>query len=229
MPDRSIFEHACFSSLALSWRMEELAALNARVTYRLRDAALQREERYRFEQGLGDYCARLSAPSLPLHAPWFFEGHQGTTRVRLALQWCREPGSRLVSWVNHLRTHAGTHLTGLLGGLDSALSGVETSKPHPRIPLYIPSELLNGLTVLLDVSIPQPIWNGPLRGELANEECESDVAELVRVWLSQRFEAEPMLAERILESILGRYIARGWLDSERGHGETPSRLPATRD
>ncbi|WP_157758747.1 hypothetical protein [Cystobacter fuscus] len=180
-----------------------------RVTYRLRDAVLQREERYRFEQGLGDYCARLSAPALPLHAPWCFEGHRGTTRVRLVLQWCQEPGSRLVSWVNLHRAHAGTHLEGLLDGLRLAPHDATESRPHLRIPLYIPSELLNGLTVLFEVSIPQPIWDGSLKGDLANEECEFDVAELVQAWLRQRFEAEPVVTERILEHALGRYITRG--------------------
>jgi len=40
-----------------------------------------------FERGLVDYAARLSAPKLPLHAPWSFEGRHDTTRIRLSLQW----------------------------------------------------------------------------------------------------------------------------------------------
>jgi DNA gyrase subunit B len=209
LPDRSLFEQTRFSSPGLSWRMEELAARTARVTYWLRDDVRQREERHYFEQGLGDYAARLSASALPLHAPWNFAGSQDTTRVRLTLQWCRAPGSRLLSWVNGYRAHAGTHLVGLSRGLNEALHHfAETSRHHSGLPAYVPSELINGLTILLDVTIPQPVWNGPLKGDLVNEECEDDVFELVRVWLRKRFEAEPVVAEEILEHAIGRLIAR---------------------
>jgi DNA gyrase/topoisomerase IV subunit B len=210
VPDPSIFERPRLSVLGLSWRMEELAALHERVSFRLRDDVRQLETHHHFERGLMDYTARLSSSALPLHAPWSFEGRHGSTRVRLSLQWCGTPGSRAVSWVNQLRASGGTHLKGLVEGLHGALFHyAETVGRTPEISAYIPSVLLEGLTVLLDVTVARPVWRGPVKGELANEECEFDVASLVETWLGKRFEEEPVAAERILDHVIARYVARG--------------------
>jgi DNA gyrase subunit B len=210
VPDRSIFERNRLSILGLSWRMEELAALHARVTFRLHEDVRHLEERHCFERGLEDYCARLSALALPLHAPWSFEGSLGTTRVRLSLQWCRFPGSRAMSWVNQFRTNGGTHLEGLIRGVDGALHHyAQVALRTSELSAHVPSVLTEGLTVLLDVTVPRPVWLGPVKGRLANEECELDVARLVQTWLSQRFEEEPRVAAQVLDQVIGRYVARG--------------------
>lgn len=210
VPDRSIFERARLSLRGLSWRMEELAALHARVTFRLHHAVRQLDEHHRFEQGLVDYAARLSAPVHSLHAPWSFEGHQGSTQVRLCVQWCRSPGSRVVSWVNQLRASDGTHLDGFIEGVHGALHHyAESAGRASELSAFIPSVLTEGLTVLLDVTVPRPVWRGPVKGVLANEECAYDVARLVQEWLSQRFDEEPKIAAQILDDVVGRYVSRG--------------------
>ncbi|PTL85616.1 hypothetical protein [Vitiosangium sp. GDMCC 1.1324] len=210
VPDPSIFERPRLSFLGLLLRMEELAALHERVSFRLRDDVRQVETHHRFERGLVDYSARLSAPAFPLHAPWGFEGRHGSSRVRLSLQWCGAPGIRVVSWVNQLRVSGGTHLKGLVQGLHGALYHyAETVGRTQEIPAYIPSVLTEGLTVLLDVMVARPVWLGPVKGELANEECEFAVASLVETWLGKRFQEEPVVAEQVLEHVIGRYIARG--------------------
>jgi DNA gyrase/topoisomerase IV subunit B len=209
VPDPSLFERPRLSVLGLSWRMEELAALHERVSFRLRDDAQRLETHHRFERGLVDYTARLSAPALPLHVPWSFEGRHGSTQVRLSLQWCGTPGSRAMSWVNQLRASGGTHLKGLVEGIHGALFHyAETVGRTPEISAYIPSVLMEGLTVLLDVTVARPVWLGPVKGELANEECAFDVASLVEAWLGKRFEEEPVAAERILDHVIARYVAR---------------------
>ena len=210
VPDRSIFERTWLSSMGLSWRMEELAALHERISFRLRDDVRQQEVHHCFERGLVDYAARLSAPALPLHAPWSFEGRHGTTRIRLALQWCGAPGIRVLSWVNQFRASGGTHLKGLPHAIQHSLYPyAEAVGRMSEFSAYIPSVIMEGLTVLLEVTVLQPIWLGPVKGEFANEECEFDVARLVQEWLSKRFEEEPRIAGQILDHVIGRYVARG--------------------
>jgi len=94
---------------------------------------LQSFRYHRFERELVDYAARLSASALPLHAPWSFEGSHGTTRIRLSLQWCETPGSRVSSWVNQLRASGGTHLKGLIGGIHGALHHHEEPAVAERV------------------------------------------------------------------------------------------------
>jgi DNA gyrase/topoisomerase IV subunit B len=210
VPDRSLFERTRLSVLGLSWRMEELAALHAGVTFQLNDDMRHHEERHCFERGLLDYCARLSTPALPLHAPWSFEGHVGTTRVRLCLQWCRMPGRRVMSWVNQFHASGGTHLRGLSEGIGGALHHyTEVAQRTSEFSAVGVAPLLEGLTVLLDVTVAQPVWRGPVKGTLGDEECGDDVARLVQAWLGERFEAEPGVAAQVLDHAIGRSIARG--------------------
>jgi DNA gyrase/topoisomerase IV subunit B len=112
--------------------------------------------------------------------------------------------------VNQLRASGGTHLKGLVEGLHGALHHyAETVGRMPEISAYIPSVLMEGLTVLLDVTVARPVWLGPVKGELANEECAFAVASLVETWLGKRFEEEPVATERILDHLIARYVARG--------------------
>ena len=190
--------------------MEELAALHERVSFRLRDDVRPLETHHRFERGLMDYTARLSAPALPLHAPWSFEGRLGSTRLRLSLQWCGTPGSRVVSWVNQLRASGGTHLKGLLEGIHGALHHhAETTGRTPELWGYIPSVLTEGLTVLLDVTVARPVWLGPVKGVLANEECAFEV----RSWSRRGWASGSRRSRRWRSGCWTmssrRYIARG--------------------
>lgn len=62
--------------------------------------------------------------------------------------------------------------------------------------------------MLLEVTVPRPVWRGPVKGVLANEVCELEVARSVEKWLSKRFEEEPVVAAQVLDQVIGRYVAR---------------------
>ncbi len=210
VPDRAFFERTRLSALGLSWRMDALAALHPGVTFVLQEDVRHLEERHRFERGLVDYCAQLSAPAHPPHAPRSVEGRHGTTRVRLCLQWCRTPGQRLLSWVNQLHTSGGTHHQGLGEGIAGALFHyADVARRTSEYGGSAGTSLTEGLTVLLDVTVPQPMWRGPLKGTLANPDCVVDVQQLVQTWLGERFEAEPGIASQVLDQVIGRAVARG--------------------
>lgn len=217
VPDRAFFERTRLSVLGLSWRMEELAALYPRVTFQLHDDVRHLEERHCFARGLEDYCAQLSAPAQPLHTPWFFEGSVGTTQVRLSLQWCRTPGQRVKSWVNQLHTHGGSHLDGLHEGLLGALVHyAQVARRTSEVSTWVAQFATEGLTALLDVTVPRPVWRGPVKGALVDEACGADVAWLVREWLSARFEQESAVAAQVLDQVIGRSVAHGPACGARG-------------
>ncbi len=211
VPDRSVFESTRLSVLGLSRRMAELAALHPGVSFWLNDDVRQLEERHCFARGLVEYSERLSQDAAPLHAPWFFEGQTEAVRVRLSLQWCRAPGSRVVTWVNQFRALGGAHVQGLLQGLAVALGHYArvARREWDYYGSFDEVLLFEGLTLLLDVSVPQPVWLGPVKERLANPECEDDVARLVGPWLSERFEQESLVATQVLDRHVGRCVAKG--------------------
>lgn len=210
VPDASLFEWTRFSSAGLASRLEQLAGLQAGLTCRLRDDVRGQEARSHFERGLPDWCARLAEPHRPLHAPWSFEGQHKKTHVRLALQWAQGAGAGVLSWVNTLRAHAGTHLEGFTQGLHHALHDfAQATGRASEFDAYSHFVLKEGLTVLLDVTVPEPLWYGPIKGHLANKRVEPDVEQLVQGWLGAAFAQHPATAEQILEFVIARSVARG--------------------
>ncbi|WNG58245.1 hypothetical protein F0U59_28500 [Archangium gephyra] len=118
--------------------------------------------------------------------------------------------ARRVTSSGKFHVSGGTHLKGLLQGIHGALHHhADATGRTSELWGYIPLVLTEGLTVLLDVTIPRPVWMGPVKGVLANEECEFEVSELVQTWLSKRFEESPEVAKVVLDFVIGRYIARG--------------------
>ncbi len=210
VPDGSLFEWTRLSGQGLASRMEQLAGLQAGFTCRLRDDVRGQEARFHFERGLPDWCARLAEPHRPLHAPWSFEGQHKKTHVRLALQWAQGAGAGVLSWVNTLRAHAGTHLEGFTKGLHHALHDLARAMGRTsEFDAYSHFVLKEGLTVLLDVTVPEPLWYGPIKGDLANKKVEPDVEQLVQGWLGAAFAQHPATAEQILELVIARSVARG--------------------
>lgn len=210
VPDASIFECTRFSGAGLASRLEQLAGLHAGLTCRLWDDVRGQEARFHFERGLPDWCARLTESHRPLHAPWSFEGQHKMTHVRLALQWTQGAGAGVLSWANTFRTHAGTHLSGFSDGLGHALRDfAQASGRTSEFDAYSHFALLENLTVLLDVTVPETLWYSPIRGELANKRVEPDVAQLVHEWLGAAFAQHRATAEQVLELLIARSVARG--------------------
>jgi|GEM_PF-3510993 len=200
-PDATLFKPP--HRFPLEWLRKTLAsfsAFHAGITWRLRDEASGLDERYHRERGLSDYCAELSEPSRPIHAPWSFEGQAGTTRVRLALQWGEAPGNGVRSWAN-LRpcTRDGTHHDGLLLGLRKALRArMKARGPGQETLSFTDAAMLRHLTAVVELVVPDTVWHGPTQEQLANPEAKADVAKLVSAWVEQALASHPDLESRVL-------------------------------
>ncbi len=210
VPDGGLFTRVRLSGEGLAARMRQLAGLLAGFTCHLRDDVRGQQVRFHFEQGLADWCAQLTELDQPLHTPWRFEGRHEGTHVRLALQWTRRRGTGVWSWVNTYRAHGGTHVDGFASGVGRALHDVAVSLGREDdLGLFIPEVLTEGLTALLDVTVDRPVWLGPVKGRLANEDAGFEVAQLVNGWLRTAFTHHPATAEQVLERVIACYVARG--------------------
>ncbi|NTX57254.1 DNA gyrase subunit B [Myxococcus sp. CA039A] len=200
-PDASLFaEPPREVSEEVIRRMRELAALVPGVLWRFHDAPSGREERVLREQGLADLCRESTASSGPLHEPWSFEGLSGTTRFRLAMQWCERPGEGFACWGNLQRcSHRDIPREGLRRGLHEAVSARRAALGYRQVKLpFSKSALATGLTAVMELVVPVPIWHRHTHDRLETPEVESAVAGLVAKWVEEALARSPELEARLL-------------------------------
>ncbi|MCP3062873.1 DNA gyrase subunit B [Myxococcus sp. K38C18041901] len=200
-PDASIFEPgARMRSQHILERLQVLSALHPGVTWRLRDVLVGRESCFHRTRGLADLCdERVDSRGL-LSPPWSFEGQVGSTQVGLALQWGDSKGAGVQSWANiHRCYEGGTHHQGLHQGLRKALRSRMKARGSSQGALSFPdAALVAHLTAVLSIGLPEPVWKGPTRTQIANPELKEDVAQLVATWLEAALAQDSEVEAQIL-------------------------------
>jgi DNA gyrase subunit B len=127
----------------------------------------------------------LDATRDPLHPPLLVEVQDGSTRVRVALQWCLRrkrtspvPRSEsIVAWCNF----------GLLGGgshVDAVREGVLAGLGEDLTPANLQA-LDDVLVAVVDIKLLDPVFEGSRRDRLANRE----IVPLLRAAIATRLEA----------------------------------------
>ncbi|AKF87301.1 hypothetical protein MFUL124B02_40965 [Myxococcus fulvus 124B02] len=201
-PDASIFEPGSrMRSQHTLERVQILSAMLPGVTWRLRDALVGRESCFRRTRGLADLCDELVDSRGLLSPPWSFEGQVGSTQVSLALQWGAFNGAGVRSWANiHRCYQGGTHHQGFHQGLRKALRSRMKARGSSQEAWAFPEEaLVAHLTAVLSLGLPEPVWKGPTRSQLANPELKEDVAQLVATWVEAALAQDSQVEARVLE------------------------------
>ncbi|MBZ4398469.1 DNA gyrase subunit B [Myxococcus sp. XM-1-1-1] len=200
-PDASIFEPGSrMRSQHILERVQILSAMLPGVTWRLRDALVGRESCFRRTRGLADLCDELVDSRGLLSPPWSFEGQVGSTQVGLALQWGAFEGAGVRSWANiHRCYEGGTHHQGFHQGLRKALRSRMKARGSSQEAWAFPEEaLVAHLTAVLSLGLPEPVWKGPTRAQLANPELKEGVAQLVATWVEAALAQDSQVEARVL-------------------------------
>jgi DNA gyrase subunit B len=221
LPDRQVFGGAAFSAETLADRLQELAFLNARARLTLADDRSGLREDYHFAGSLGQFVAHRNRRRAALHAePLVIEEQAGPLDIRLALQWTRGYAEDLLSYVNCIRTpDGGSHVQGLYAALVRTINGRSQhllggdEEPLQRL------DVVEGLTCVLAVQLPEPEFEGATKARLRQEWVESAVANAVGPDLDRNFAERPDVAAavvgRAVEASRARRAIR--LAGERAH------------
>jgi DNA gyrase subunit B len=203
-PDRQIFHETTFDYDTLEARLRELAFLNKGLTIVLNDERTNREERFCYQGGIGEFVQYLNRSEDAIHKPIYFEKIADDVKVEVALQYTTADEERVRCYANNAYNSAGgTHLIGFRTALTRALNTYGSKEGLFKNDLQpVGEDFREGLTAVVSVQVPDPQLEAQTKVRLNNPEVEGIVSSIVHESLSKYLEENPAPAHKIIKKVV---------------------------
>ena len=210
-PDPEIFETVDFSFETLASRLRELAFLNRGLKITIEDEKTAKRREYLYDGGIISFVEHLNKNKDLLHAPpIYFSREKEGTSVEVALQYNNTYNENVLSFANNINTReGGTHLTGFRAALTKTTNeyGKENKLLKDDTKLT-GDDLREGLVAVISVRLADPQFEGQTKTKLGNSAVGGIVSSLVTEGLSEFFEENPLVINKIVDKATQAYRAR---------------------
>jgi DNA gyrase subunit B len=204
-PDPLIFPETTFNTRVIMERLEAKSYLH-RVHIIYNDLSKGEVVELNHGQGIDGYLTRLVASESrhPSYDQVFYTSKDSDPRLEVAMQWVDEEGEWVKSYVNGIpTTQGGTHDMGLKSGVSRAVRNyMETHSLMPKNLKLGADELRDGLRAVLSAYVVNPQFKGQTKDRLNNPEVTNPIASAVANVFEQFLNANPKLAEAVVERII---------------------------
>jgi len=201
LPDPTIFNTVKFKFDKVSERLRELAFLNPEVRIVFVDELEEITEEYNYEGGLKDFVDYVDSVNTAVTKSVYVKGfdEQYATEVEICFQYNNSYNETLLSYVNNIHTiEGGTHVSGFRSALTRTMNSYATNNKLNKNPLT-GDDFREGLTAIVSVKIPEPLFEGQTKTKLGNGEVEGIVRSVMNEKLTQYLDANPAEAKKIIE------------------------------
>ncbi|MDC7125793.1 MAG: DNA topoisomerase (ATP-hydrolyzing) subunit B [Spirochaetales bacterium] len=205
VPDDTIFETVNFSFDVLSQRLRELAFLNKGINITIIDNRLPepKMKEFQFDGGLKSFIEYLNKNKTAIHSePIYLEAEKDRVDVEIAFEYNDSYTENIFSFVNNINTReGGTHLAGFKAALTRTLNDfLKKSKFSKKMEENLSGEdVREGITAVISVKVPDPQFEGQTKTKLGNSEVKGVVESIMNEHLTDYFEMNPEVAEKIIE------------------------------
>ncbi|MFP4480121.1 MAG: DNA topoisomerase (ATP-hydrolyzing) subunit B [Desulfohalobiaceae bacterium] len=210
-PDEEIFEDLVLNYQILSKRFEELAYLNSGLEIQLRDDRTQQEEVFRSDGGIRSFVQHVNESESPIHNIIYSKGEVDNNIIEFAMQYHSSFKSNIYSFANNIRTkEGGTHLSGFKNALTRNLNTyIQSSELPKKLQQKISGDdVLEGLSAVVSVKLPDPQFEGQTKTKLGNSEIAAHVSNVVGEKLYTYLHENPKEAKDIVERVVDTARAR---------------------
>ncbi|MCA9912464.1 MAG: hypothetical protein KC496_03915, partial [Anaerolineae bacterium] len=215
-PDFSIFEQNDFDFDSITARAQEVAALIAGLTIEVRDLRTNpvREAKFHYAEGLKSRVEELNADAKPLHDVVHLHetvtmprkyGDDWMIQVEIAFQFTEGETTDVRGYANTVFSRAGgTHIMALKTGLLACLNESQQTADYGQDHDLTWEELSQGLTAMVSVYHPQPLYLDTVEVRIHNPEIFGQIAGMVYTSFNQRSGDNYFVLQRIIEHHLAR-------------------------
>lgn len=219
LPDPEIFlTTRDFKYEILSKRLRELAFLNPGVEILLIDERVNKQETFKFENGIAEYVEFLNKSKTPIteHPITFSgkaipEGGESEIIVDVSLQYTDSYNDQIYAYANSIyNIEGGTHLSGFRTALTRAINSYAKANGivKDKDPSITGDDAREGLTAVISVKVPEPRFEGQTKTKLSNGEVDGIVQKITGENLKLVFETTQGLAKRIIDKCMNAARAR---------------------
>jgi DNA gyrase subunit B len=213
--DPEKFTDAKLSFDTLESRCRELCYLNKGLAIRLIDERSGKDVSFKYDGGIAEYVQYLAAEEKPLHSPPIYvdremPGPNGSViRVEVAMQYTEADDERCRAYTNNgFNPMGGTHLSGLRAALTRTMNAYGTKNELFNKVTPIGEDYRKGLTAVVSIQHPEPLFNAQTKEKLNNPEVEGAVSSAVSAHLSRYLEENPADAKKIMKKVILEAEAR---------------------
>lgn len=221
-PDGTIFKETEYNFDTLAARLRELAFLNKGIHLTLIDQREKDEEgnfktrTFYSEGGLKEFVQYLDETREALiPEPIFVEGERDNVIVEVAMQYNTSFNENIHSYVNNINTiEGGTHVSGFRRALTRVFKAYgERNGMFAKLKFDIAGDdFREGLTTLISVKVPEPMFEGQTKTKLGNSEVSGIVEGTLSEALNNYLEENPKEAKTIISKVIlaaqARHAAR---------------------
>ena len=217
-PDITIFTETVYSYDTLATRLRELAFLNRGVRLTITDQRETDDEGnfkhadYFSEGGLVEFVRYLDETRQALiPEPIFVEGERENVIVEVALQYNTSFNENVHSYVNNINTiEGGTHVAGFRRAITRIFKAYgEKNGYFSKLKFEVSGEdFREGLTALISIKVPEPMFEGQTKTKLGNSEVAGIVEGAVADGLNNFLEEHPKESRQIINKVILAATAR---------------------
>ena len=179
-PDPEIFEKTRFKEEWLRSRLHETAYLNPGLTiyYENRREGEEKQETFHEPEGIVAYVREINKGQTPIHDPVYFKGAYEGVELECALQFVDTFEENIFGFCNNIYTaEGGTHLAGFKTRFTQLVNtyardlGILKDKDAN----FTGPDTRNGMTAVVAVKHPDPIFEGQTKTKLASADASKAV------------------------------------------------------
>jgi DNA gyrase subunit B len=208
-PDSEIFSTLDFDFTVLKKRLQEIAFLNAGLKITLEDLRNGKKEEFYYAGGLIEFIQHITHTKNPLHKPIYFKKQQNTTVVEVAIQYTESYNENIFGFVNTINTtEGGTHLSGFKSALTGVINEYAKKKGMLKDVDIEGDDTREGVTAIISLKLAEPQFEGQTKTKLGNSEIKGVVDSLTTTALSEFFEENPGVANKIVQKAIASAKAR---------------------
>lgn len=180
LPDGEIFERTRFKADWLKSRLHETAYLNPGLTINYANKRPGEEETIVFHEpeGIISYVKKLNSGKTPIHDAIYFKGEQDKVEVEVAIQFVDTFEENILGFCNNIFTQeGGTHLVGFKTRFTQMINtyAKELGILKDKDPNFTGADTRNGMTAIIAVKHPDPIFEGQTKTKLASADATKSV------------------------------------------------------
>ena len=180
LPDDEIFEKTRFKAEWLKSRLHETAYLNPGLTIYYKNARANEKEEitYHEPEGIIAYVKELNRGKTVIHEPVYFKKEIDKIEVEVAFQFVDAFEENILGFCNNIFTQeGGTHLVGFKTRFTQLINSYarELCILKEKDPNFTGADTRNGMTAIVAVKHPDPIFEGQTKTKLASADATKAV------------------------------------------------------
>ena len=193
LPDGEIFEKIRFKAEWIKSRLHETAYLNPGLTLHYENKRPGEEETrvYSEPEGIVAYVRELNSGKTPIHDPIYFKGVLDKVEVEVAFQFVDAFEENILGFCNTIFTQeGGSHIIGFKTRFTALINTYarELGILKDKATNFTGADTRNGMTAVVAVKHPDPIFEGQTKTKLASADATKAVFSVTGEELERYFD-----------------------------------------